>query len=89
MPYFETEIDVEEFLSMCNKRELKQLAESLEDYGYEIKSVDEDSLDVENTRNITQIFFQESLQTIERNYFKLTTEELSVLDEISKKYKYF
>lgn len=89
MPYVETDIEVDEFLEMCSRSELKELAESMIHYGYEIKKIDEDSIDVENKRSVPQIFFQDSLQTIERNYFKLTTEELSILDEISKKYKYF
>jgi len=87
MPYFYTEaevgVDVDEFLSACNPREIKEIIESLTEDGH--------------LTNVTPLMPKEKMSMMDEEWFniinklatlrlRMTSEEESIIREIVKKY---
>lgn len=87
MPYFYTEaevdVDVDEFISACNSREIKEIIEALTEDGH--------------LTNVTPIIPKEKMSIMDEEWFnivdklatlrlRMTSEEESIIREIVKKY---
>lgn len=84
MPTFYTEdleIEVDEFLSSCNKHDIKLVIEYLVDEGY-IKRGEE----MPEKIGVLESEFFEKLNKLKDVYYYLNTEELESIDNMVKKY---
>lgn len=86
MPEFESyvDVDVDEFVSSCDKREIEELIECLVDEGYLPKSV----VMTNPTENLGtyESDFNENLDKLKQKYFLLSNEDEQVIQNIFKKY---
>jgi hypothetical protein len=79
----EVDIEIDEFISMCSKREMEELITALKEGGYldkhgRTKNEDIYSYDEEELRKATD--------KIENSYLALSKEDLQTIVDISKKY---
>lgn len=85
MPEFETyaDVDVDEFVSACNKREINELIDELIFHGY----LNKHSVDVpSNNMGLMESMFVEKMSKLTSCYYRLTPEELQTLENLFKKY---
>jgi hypothetical protein len=83
MPQFYVEsldIDVDEFLSSCDEGEIKEIITSLKEDGWITGSNVQDKL------GILEKEFSEKLDKLKNSYYRITNEELDILDNLVKKY---
>lgn len=85
MPEFETyvDVDVDEFVSACSKREIKELIVALIDEGHISPSASED-----NDKNIgvLESHFIEQMDGLKEKYYRLSQEDEKTLEDLFKKY---
>jgi hypothetical protein len=85
MPEFETyvDVDVDEFVSACSKREIKELIVALIDEGHISPSSSED-----NNKNIgvLESHFIEQMDGLKEKYYRLSQEDEKTLEDLFKKY---
>lgn len=85
MPKFETEVeaevyvDVDEFVSECSPREIRELVETLREDGHI------GDLEVEG-RGYDAYEFTESIRKLVKNYHNLTREETAIINTIAKRF---
>jgi hypothetical protein len=86
MPEFESyvDVDVDEFVSSCSKREIQELIECLVEDGYLPKNVIGTSPN-ENLGTYESIF-NENLDKLKEKYYSLNSEDEQVIQNIFKKY---
>jgi hypothetical protein len=86
MPEFESyvDVDVDEFVSSCSKREIQELIECLVEEGYLPKNV----IGTNPTENLGtyESDFNENLDKLKEKYFLLSNEDEQVIQNIFKKY---
>ena len=85
MPKFETyvDVDVDEFISACSKREIKELIEILIEDGHISKS----SIITANTNvGVLESDFLEKMGKLEEKYYRLSQEDEKTLEDLFKKY---
>jgi hypothetical protein len=88
MPYFDYEgdidIDVDDFLSACSSREIKELITALVEDGHLPQSV----LNGENSgkQSIMEWEFNKIIEKITSNYIRLTSEEEEMLRKIASRF---
>jgi hypothetical protein len=86
MPEFESyvDVDVDEFVSSCSKREIQELIECLVEEGYLHKNV----IGINPTENLGtyESDFNENLDKLKEKYFLLSNEDEQVIQNIFKKY---
>lgn len=83
MPYIDVDIDVDEFVSSCRKRDIKELIESLVDGGHLPKSVRKTS--EEDRRTFGEIKFSEKLEVLKSKYYSLSPEEEEFFEKVFKR----
>ena len=75
------DIDVDEFLSNCDKEDIKQLIECLTDDGY---------LTTENTikKNVSYMehLYQKQCNFLKESYLSMGKEDIEIIEKIYKKY---
>lgn len=85
MPEFDTyvDVDVDEFVSACSKREIKELIDVLVDEGHINPSTIEG-----NDKNIGVFegVFIEKMDLLKEKYYRLSREDENILEELFKKY---
>jgi hypothetical protein len=85
MPYFTTDaeidIDVDEFLSACSKRELKELIKALKEDGYINSHTGEDIKPI----SVMEEKFINDANKLMYNYHRLTQTEIDIIESISKR----
>jgi hypothetical protein len=85
MPEFDTyvDVDVDQFVSACNKREIKELIVELIDRGHINPSASED-----NNKNIgvLESQFIEKMDGLKEKYYRLSQEDEKTLEDLFKKY---
>lgn len=81
MPEFETsiDIDIDDFISECNSREIKDLIEFLVEDGYLPESILTDTPKIENT------YWNQEVQKLTDNQWKLSVEDEQTILNITKK----
>jgi len=82
MPLFDLDIDVDEFLSTCSKREINQIIDALIEDGYLNKS----SLPTSKNVCIAQQEHIDSCTKLVNNYYQLSIEECEILKKISNRF---
>jgi hypothetical protein len=83
MPQFYVDpidIDVDEFLSSCDEDEIKEIITSLKEDGWITGSNVQDKL------GVLEKEFSEKLDKLKNSYYRITNEELDILDNLVKKY---
>ena len=85
MPEFETyvDVDVDEFVSACNKREIKELIEVLIEGGHISSSAVEDT---EKTIGVLEGDFIEKMDLLKEKYYRLSQEDEKTLEKLFEKY---
>lgn len=85
MPEFETyvDVDVDEFISACNKREIKELIEVLIEGGHINSSAVEDT---EKTIGVLEGDFIEKMDLLKEKYYRLSQEDEKTLEKLFEKY---
>lgn len=84
MPYITTEseidLSVDEFLSECSSREIKELIEALIEDGHIPK------LQEELNKTFNHKLFSEKMDQLTERYLNLENEDLEILEKLFKKY---
>ena len=87
MPTFygeDFDIDVEEFVSACNKKEIEELLKLLYEDGYLEKS---GYKNVNNHRiTIDRAEYLNALDTLDNAYYSVSQEDIEIIKNIAKKY---
>lgn len=85
MPEFETyvDVDVDEFVSACSKREIKELIEVLIEGGHISSSAVEDT---EKTIGVLEGDFIEKMDLLKEKYNRLSQEDEKTLEKLFEKY---
>lgn len=88
MPEFETyvDVDVDEFWSMCSRREKESLIDSLVDDGWVIRTSPKGSNPEEHLPSIPDLEWQESLNVLSQNRNLISVEDEELIKKIAKKY---
>jgi len=88
MPEFETyvDVDVDEFWSMCSRREKESLIDSLVDDGWVIRTLPKGSNPEDSLPSIPDLEWQESLNVLSRNRNFISVEDEELIKKIAKKY---
>lgn len=85
MPEFDTYVDVDadEFVSACNKREIKELIEVLIENGHISPSASTES---DKNVGVLESDFIEKIEKLKQKYYRLSREDENILEELFKKY---
>jgi hypothetical protein len=83
MPYIDFDVDIDDFLSACNSREIKELIQALIDDGHLPESISEF-----NTSNIgiSESEYEDALGKLHGKYHTLSKEEEEAIIKISKRF---
>ena len=84
MPEFETyvDVDVDDFVLSCNKREIKELVEFLYEQGHISTSV----ITSHESQGVLESFFMEKMDKLREKYYRLSQEDEQILEDLFKKY---
>lgn len=87
MPYFDLDVDPEEYVTSCGKTEIKNLIEILVEEGHLPNNVLNTS-NVESKRSYSRLQneFTEKMSKLIDNYHSISSEDEEVLNNILKKY---
>lgn len=85
MPEFDTyvDVDVDEFLSACNKREIKELIDALIEDGHISPSA---SKNADKNVRALESQFVEKMDELKEKYYRLSQEDEKTLEDLFKKY---
>lgn len=86
MPYFtpdDLDIDVDEFLSACSRREIKEIIEALVEDGHLPKLV---LGDLNPKEGRLQSDFSNKIEMLKEKYYSISNEDEQLLENIFKKY---
>jgi hypothetical protein len=83
MPQFDLDVDVDDFVSACSKREINELIEELDFHGYINK---ETAMVSDKNMGIMESMFVEKMSKLSSCYYRLTPEEEKTLETLFKKY---
>lgn len=90
MPSFyvdDVDIDVDDFLSACSTREIKEVIAALVEDGHLPKHVINSEGEVNKPkRGVLEIEFIDKLELLKEKYYSLTLEDEQTIQEIFKKY---
>lgn len=87
--FYSEEIDVspDEFLSACDKEEIKEVIDTLIEEGY-IRKSDVLSSDGKSTLSVSEDIFEEHLNALHGKRHMLTNEEEEIITKIASKFRY-
>jgi hypothetical protein len=91
MPSFQVDdldIDSDEFVYACNKREIKELIDTLVEEGHISKADVITGTDNHKGLTPSDTIFYRSLDSIARNRLQLTVEEEEMINKLGEKFKY-
>jgi hypothetical protein len=85
MPEFDTyvDVDVDEFLSACSKREITELIDALIEDGHIPESA---SKKVNDNIGVLESQFIEKMDGLKEKYYRLSQEDEKTLEDLFKKY---
>jgi hypothetical protein len=89
MPYIDIDIDVEEFLDACSRRDIKELIQALVEYDHLPKEVLDKNGEVKEDsvrRGRGEDVFSDKLEQLKTKYYSLTQEEEECMEKIFKKH---
>jgi len=82
MPYFETEVDVDDFLSSCTKSEIKELIEALQEDSWLVK----ESITQTDNMNLLDEEWLDLTNKLNNIRLRLSVEEEQTIKEIVNRY---
>lgn len=85
MPEFDTyvDVDVDDFISACSKREITELVDALIDEGYIPASAGKGT----NSKvGVLESIFIGKIDQLKENYYRLSQEDEKTLEDLFKKY---
>jgi hypothetical protein len=91
MPDFQVEdidIDPSEYVYACNKREIKELIDTLVEEGHISKNDVTDYRTQRSGPNASDIIFDNNLDVLSRNRLYLTIEEEEMINKLAERFKY-
>ena len=77
------DVDVDDFLSECDRDEIKEVIEWLRDSEY---ITNDDLLDDDSPKSAMQELFEEDVAKIRKAYFSMSREDMDIINQIAKKY---
>jgi hypothetical protein len=77
------DVDVDDFLSECDRDEIKEVIEWLRDSEY---ITDDDLLDDDSPQSAMEELFAEDVAKIRKAYFSMSREDMDIINQIAKKY---
>jgi hypothetical protein len=80
--YVDIDVDVVDFVSACNKREIEELIDELIFRGY----LNRNPIDVPSDIGLMESMFVEKMSKLTNCYYRLTTEDEQTLENLFKKY---
>lgn len=80
--YVDIDVDIVDFISACNKREIEELIDELIFHGY----LNRNSIDVPSDMGLMESMFVEKMSKLTNCYYRLTTEDEQTLENLFKKY---
>jgi len=85
MPEFDTyvDVDVDEFVSACSKREIKELIDVLVEDGHISSSAVAGN---DKSIGVLESIFIEKMDGLKEKYYRLSREDENILEELFKKY---
>jgi hypothetical protein len=83
MPQIDFDVDVDDFVSACSRREINELIEELDYHGYINK---ETVISQDRTIGLMEKMFLEKMSKLSSCYYRLTPEEEKTLETLFKKY---
>ncbi len=85
MPEFDTyvDVDVDDFVSACNKKEIQELIDTLIEDGHLPQSV---SKDYNENRSTLETDFVGKMDQLKEKYYRLSQEDEKTLENLFKKY---
>ena len=87
MPYFETyaevQVEVDEFLSSCNEREIREVIDKLKEDGH-LSNINVPI--PENEQLISDKNWNQSCQKLSEIRLQMTMEDIEIIENILKKY---
>ena len=87
MPEFESyvDVDVDEFVSSCSKREIKELIECLVEDGHLEKN--QFIKQPDDKKGVLEEEFLNKLEVLSTKYYSMSTEEVEFIDNLYNKYR--
>jgi hypothetical protein len=87
MPEFESyvDVDVDEFVSSCSKREIKELIECLVEDGHLEKN--QFIKQPDDKKGVLEEEFLNKLEVLSTKYYSMSEEELEFIDNLYNKYR--
>jgi len=84
MPEFETyvDVDVDDFVLSCKKREIKELVEFLVQQGH----ISSSAIPSHESQGVLESFFMEKMDKLKEKYYRLSQEDEQILEDLFKKY---
>jgi hypothetical protein len=83
MPQIDFDVDINDFVSACSRREINELIEELDYHGYINK---ETVISQDRTVGLMEKMFLEKMSKLSSCYYRLTPEEEKTLEDLFKKY---
>lgn len=77
----DVDIDIDEFLSNCSKKDIKYIIDCLVEDGH----LDKKIIDIEKKKSVFDNDWQDSLDKLKNNRYRLTVEEENVIQKICDK----
>lgn len=75
----DVDIDIDEFLSNCSKKDIKYIIECLVEDGH----LDKKNIDIEKKKSVFNDEWENSLNKLKNNKHRITVEEEKVIQKIS------
>jgi len=87
MPEFESyvDVDVDEFVSSCSKREIKELIECLVEDGHLEKN--QFIKQPDDKKGVLEEEFLNKLEVLSTKYYSMSEEEVDMIDNLYNKYR--
>ena len=84
MPEFETyvDVDVDDFVLSCTKRDIKELLEFLVQQGH----ISSRAIPSHESQGVLESFFMEKMDKLREKYYRLSQEDEQILEDLFKKY---
>ncbi len=85
MPEFDTyvDVDIDDFVSACSKREIKELIDILIEDGHISKS---SIISADENVGVLETDFLEKMGKLQEKYYRLSQEDEKTLEDLFKKY---
>lgn len=78
----DVDVDVDEFMSACNKSDIKEIIEILTENGH----IKDTQLEKEPRLSVNELMFEQKIDKLHGRYFDLTEEEEFIISKIASRF---